>query len=151
VPMYRVIGPTASVALLVLFLVGIFRMLLDILIRAIAIARIRGCRLWLMGAVWGTLFKVAAAPVQWVMVKGHTISKTVTYQMTAEAARLEMEDAEAQRLTIEEVDGHSAPKVQLNNLDRIMNWSNEFLGRRDNDRVYPVPMDRNWQAARAAP
>jgi hypothetical protein len=43
VPMYRVIGPTAAMALLVLFLVGILRMLLDIVIRAIAIARVRGC------------------------------------------------------------------------------------------------------------
>jgi hypothetical protein len=59
------------------------------------------------------------ACVQWAMVKGHTISKTVTYQMTAEAARLEMEDAEAQRLTIEEVDEPSAPKIQLNNLDKV--------------------------------
>ncbi len=40
VPMYRVIRPTAAVALLVLFLVGILRMLLDIMIRVIAIARI---------------------------------------------------------------------------------------------------------------
>jgi hypothetical protein len=50
VPMYRVIGPTAAVVLLVLFLVGILRMLLDIVIRAIAIARVRGCGWWLMGA-----------------------------------------------------------------------------------------------------
>ena len=64
------IGPTAAVALLVLFLVGILSMLLDILIRAIAIARIRGCRWWLMGAFWGTLFQVAVAPVQWAMAKG---------------------------------------------------------------------------------
>ncbi len=148
VPMYRVIGPTAAVELLVLFLVGILSMLLDIVIRAIAIARIRGCGLWLMGAFWGTLFQVAVAPVQWAMAKGHNIGKTVTYQMTAEAARLEIEDAKAQRLTIEEVDGPSAPKMQLNNLDRLVNWSNEFLGRGDNDRVYPVPIDRNWQAAR---
>jgi hypothetical protein len=90
-----VIGPTAAVALLVLFLVGILRMLLDILIRAIAIARIRGYRWWLMGAFWGTLFQVAVASVQWAMAKGNTISKTATYQMTAEAARLEMEDASA--------------------------------------------------------
>jgi len=41
--MYRVIGPTAAVALLVLFLVGILRMLLDVLFRGITIARIRGC------------------------------------------------------------------------------------------------------------
>jgi hypothetical protein len=150
VPMYQVIGPTAAVALLVLFLVGILRMLLDIVIRAIAIARIRGCRWWLMGAFWGTLFQVAVAPVQWKMAKGHTIGKTVTYQMTAEAARLEMEDSEAQRLTIEEVDGPSAPKMQLNNLDRLVNWSNEFLGRREIDQVYPVPIDRNVQAARGS-
>jgi type VI protein secretion system component VasK len=119
--MYRVIGPTAVVALLVLFLVGILRMLLDIVIRAIAIARVRGCGWWLMGAFLGTLFQVAVAPV--------------SYQMTAKAARLEIEDSEAQRLTIEEVDGPSAPKVQINNLDRLVNRSNEFLGRRDNDRV----------------
>ena len=63
--MYQVIGPTAVVALLVLFLVGILRMLLDIVIRAIAIPRVRGCGWWLMGAFWGTLFQVAVAPVQW--------------------------------------------------------------------------------------
>ena len=80
------IGPTAAVALLVLFLVGILSMLLDILIRANAIARILGCGWWLMGAFWGTLFQVAVAPVQWA--KGHTIGKMATYQMTAETARL---------------------------------------------------------------
>ena len=29
-----------------------------------------------------------------------------------------------------------------------MTWSNEFLGRRDNDRVYPAPIIRGEQAAR---
>ncbi len=76
-----------------------------------------------MGAFWGTLFQVAVAPVQWAMAKGHTISKTVTYQMTAEAARLEMEDSELQRLTIEEVDGPSASTMLLKNLDRLVNYS----------------------------
>ncbi len=103
-----------------------------------------------MGALRGTLFQVAVAPVQWGMAKGRTIGKAVTYQMTAEAAQLKMEDTEAQRLTIEEVDGPSAPKMRLNNLDRLVNWSNKFLGRRDNDPVYPVPIDRNVQAARGS-
>jgi hypothetical protein len=97
VPKYRVIGLTAAVALLVLFLAGILRMLLDIMIRAIEIARIRGCGWWLMGAFWGTLFQVAVAPVQWGMAKGHTVGRAVTYQITAEAARLEMQDVEEQR------------------------------------------------------
>ena len=44
------------------------------------------------------------------------------------------------------MDGASAPRVQINNLDRLVTWSNEFLGRRDNDRVYPVPITRGEQA-----
>ncbi len=31
-----------------------------------------------------------------------------------------------------------------------MTWSNEFLGRRDNERVYPVPITRGEQATRAS-
>jgi hypothetical protein len=50
VPMYRIIRSTATGTLLVLFQVGILRMTPNILIRAIAIARIRGCGWWLMGA-----------------------------------------------------------------------------------------------------
>jgi hypothetical protein len=62
--------------------------------------------------------------------------------MTAEAARLEIEDAEAQRLNPEDVDGTSAPRMHLNNLDRLVNWSNEFLSRRDTDQINPVPIIR---------
>ena len=73
VPMYRFIGPTATMALVVLFLIGVVRMLLDIVIRAVAIAKVRGCGWWLMGAFWGTLFQMAVAPVQWAVAKGHNI------------------------------------------------------------------------------
>ncbi len=40
--------------------------------------------------------------------------------------------------------------MQLNNLDRLVNWSIEFLSRRDNNWVYPVPINRNVQAARGS-
>jgi hypothetical protein len=43
VPIYRVNGPTAAVALLILFLVGILRMTLNIVIQVIMIARVRDC------------------------------------------------------------------------------------------------------------
>ncbi len=33
-------------------------------------------------------------------------------------------------------------------MDRLVNWSNEFLGRRDNFRVYPVPIIKGEQVAR---
>jgi hypothetical protein len=63
-PMYWVISPTAAVTLLVLFLIGIARMIADIVIRAIAIAGICGCEWWLMGALWGTVFHMAVVPMQ---------------------------------------------------------------------------------------
>jgi hypothetical protein len=142
VPLYQYIGPTATMVLIILFLIGIVRMLLDIVIRAVAITRVRGCGWWLMGAFWGTLFQIAVAPVQWAVAKGHNIGKKVSYQMTSEAARVEIEDSETQGLAGREMEDASAPRVQINNLDRLVTWSNEFLGRRDNDRVYPAPIIR---------
>jgi hypothetical protein len=56
-------------------------MLADIIIRAIAIARVRGCGWWLIGAFWGTLFHIAVAPVQWAMEKGHIVGRNIGYQM----------------------------------------------------------------------
>ena len=123
--MYRVIGPTAAVALLILFLVGVVRMLADIVVRAIAIARVRGCGWWLIGAFWGTLFHMAVAPVQWAMARGHTVGKNIGYQMDAEAARAADRDPEAQRLNPRDPDQPSAPRGPLNNLDRLVNWSHD--------------------------
>ncbi len=42
------------------------------------------------------------------------------------------------------------PGCRYNNLDRLVTWSNEFLGRRDNEGVYPVPITRGEQATRAS-
>jgi len=70
----------------------------------VAIARVRGCGWWLMGAFWGTLFQMAVAPVQWAVATGPNIGKKVSYRMTAEAARLEIEDNEAQGLADREME-----------------------------------------------
>jgi hypothetical protein len=32
--------------------------------------------------------------------------------------------------------------MRLNSLDRLVNWSNKFLGRRDMDQIYQVPIIR---------
>jgi hypothetical protein len=63
--------------------------------------------------------------------------------MAAKAVRLKMEEAEAQRLSPEEVCGPIAPRAPLNNLDRLMNWVKEFLSRQKNSQVYPVPIIRD--------
>jgi hypothetical protein len=75
VPMYQVIGLSVTVALLILLLVSILRIALDIVIRVIEIPRARSCGWWLMGAFWGILLQVAAAPVQWAMAKRDVVSK----------------------------------------------------------------------------
>ena len=142
-PMYRVIGPTAAVALLVLFLIGILRMLLDIVVRAVAIASVRGCGWWLLGAFWGTLFQVAVAPMRWAMEKGHGVGKTVCHQMSAEAGRIdvEMQELEAEDLNQDEPDQVPRPMGVLRNLDRFVLWSHGFARREHGDQLYPFPRD----------
>ena len=88
--------------------------------------------------------------MQWAVAKGHNIGKKVSYRMTTEAARLEIEDDEAQGLAGREMEDASAPRVLINNLDRLVTWSNEFLERRDNDRVYPAPIIRGEQNIRGS-
>jgi hypothetical protein len=47
---------------MVMFIVGMARMLIDILVRAIIIARVRGWGFWMFGALWDTAFQVAVSP-----------------------------------------------------------------------------------------
>jgi hypothetical protein len=62
IPLYRLIGPTAVIVILVMFIVGMARMLIDILVRAIIITRVRGWGFWMFGALWDTAFQVAVSP-----------------------------------------------------------------------------------------
>jgi hypothetical protein len=70
IQLYRLIGPTAVIMILVMFIVGMARMLIDILVRAIIIARVRGWGFWMFGALWDTAFQVAVSPFRWAVEKG---------------------------------------------------------------------------------
>jgi hypothetical protein len=70
IPLYRLIGPTAVIVILVMFIVGMARMLLDVLVRAIIIARVRGWGFWMFEALWDTAFQVAVSPFRWAVEKG---------------------------------------------------------------------------------
>jgi hypothetical protein len=104
VPMYQVIGLSVTVALLILLLVSILRMVLNIAIRAIAVARARSCRWWLTGAFWGLLLQGVVAPVQWAVAKRRAISEAAAWRGSSEAVCLQAEDAEARRPGSEDVD-----------------------------------------------
>jgi hypothetical protein len=67
IPLYRLIGPTAVMVILVMFIVWVARMLLDILVRAVIIAKVRGCGFWMFRALWDTAFQVAVSPFRWAV------------------------------------------------------------------------------------
>ncbi len=57
-------------------------------------------------------------------------------------ARTAEDDPEAQGLNQQDLRQPSAPRGPLNNLDRLVNWSHEFLNRNQDARIYPVPRDQ---------
>ncbi len=74
------------IVILVMFIVGMARMLIDILVRAIIIARVRGWGFWMFGALWDTAFQVAVSPFRWAVEKGKEGAGRIRNQMEARAA-----------------------------------------------------------------
>ncbi len=86
ISLYRLIGPTAFIVILVMFIVEMARMLLDILVRAVIRVRVRGCGFWMFGALWDTAFQVAVSPFRWAVEKGKEGAGRIRNQMEARAA-----------------------------------------------------------------
>jgi hypothetical protein len=64
-----------------------FRLMITILIRVIVIVRYRGCGLWVLTAVWGTLFQLAVSPFSWVDAAMGEVGERVGQMMENEADR----------------------------------------------------------------
>jgi hypothetical protein len=108
IPLYRFIGPAAITIIFILFLVGLIRLVLTVVIRAITIVRLRGPGIWLIGALWGTLFQIALSPLRWADHAAQVIAERVTKDMEADAAKEE----EAQPLQVEQDDAHPYVNVK---------------------------------------
>jgi hypothetical protein len=65
-PLYRVVGLMIFFLLLLLLVWGGFRLIVTVLLRVIIIVRCKGCRIWVLTALWGTLFQLAISPFSWV-------------------------------------------------------------------------------------
>jgi hypothetical protein len=61
--------------------------MITILIRIIIIVRYRGCGLWVMTALWGTLFQLAVSPFSWVDAAMEGVGERVGQMMKNEADR----------------------------------------------------------------
>jgi hypothetical protein len=72
---------------LMLLVWGAFRLMVTILIRVIVIVRYKGCGLWVMTALWGTLFQLAISPFSWVDAAMAGVGEWVGQMMENEADR----------------------------------------------------------------
>jgi hypothetical protein len=64
-PLYRVFGPMIFLSLFLLVWGGL-RLVVTVLARVIVIVRCKGCGLWVLTALWGTLFQLAISPFSWM-------------------------------------------------------------------------------------
>jgi hypothetical protein len=89
---------------LMLLVWGAFRLMITILIRVIVIVRYRGCGLWVLTAVWGTLFQLAMSPFTWVDAAMGEVGDRVGQMMENEADReLEREKPRKKAISMEDL------------------------------------------------
>jgi hypothetical protein len=65
-PLYRVVGPMIFFLSLMLLVWGGLRLVVTVLVRVIVIVRCKKCGLWVLTALWGTLFQLAISPYSWM-------------------------------------------------------------------------------------
>jgi hypothetical protein len=64
-PMYRVIGPMIFFLSLMLLVWGGLRLMVTVLVRVVVIVRCKGCGIWVLTALWETLFQLTISPFSW--------------------------------------------------------------------------------------
>jgi hypothetical protein len=64
-PLYRVVGPMIFFLSLMLLVWGGLRLMVTVLLRVVIIVRCKGCGIWVLTALWGTLFQLVISPFSW--------------------------------------------------------------------------------------
>jgi hypothetical protein len=62
-----------------------FRLMVTVLIRVIVIVRCKGCGIWVLIALWGTLFQLAISPFSWMDAAMEGVGERVGQMMETEA------------------------------------------------------------------
>jgi hypothetical protein len=86
-PLYRVVGPMIFFLSLMLLVWGGLRLMVTVLVRVIVIVRCKGCGIWVLTALWGTLFQLAISPFGWMDAAMEGVGVRVGQMMETEAAR----------------------------------------------------------------
>jgi hypothetical protein len=98
-PLYRVVGPMIFFLSLLLLVWGGLRLVVTILVRIIVIVRCKGYGLWVLTALWGTLFQLAISPFSCVDAAMEGVGVRVRQMMETEATR-EPEDEKPKRRSL---------------------------------------------------
>jgi hypothetical protein len=86
-PLYRVVGPLIFFLSLMLLVWGGLWLMVTVLVRVIVIVRCKGCGIWVLTALWGTLFQLAISPFSWMDAAMEGVGVRVGQMMETEAAR----------------------------------------------------------------
>ncbi len=79
------------------------RLIITVLLRVVIIVRYKGCGIWVLTALWGTLFQLAISPFSWVDSTMENVGERVGQMMETEAAREPDEGVTRKRSMSEEL------------------------------------------------
>jgi hypothetical protein len=78
--------------------------MVTVLIRVIVIVRYKGCGIWVLTALWGTLFQLAISPFSWMDAAMEGVGERVGQMMETEADREPDEEKPKRRaLSMEDI------------------------------------------------
>ncbi len=86
-PLYKVVGPMIFFLSLMLLVWGGLMLMVTVLVWVIVIVRCKGCGIWVLTALWGTLFQLAISPFSWMDAAMEGVGVQVGQMMETEAAR----------------------------------------------------------------
>jgi hypothetical protein len=90
--LYRVIGPMIFFLSLLLLVWGGLRLVVTVFLRVAIIIRYRGCRVWVLTALWGTLFQLVVFPFNWIDGVMQDVGRRVGMMLESKAIHGPMAD-----------------------------------------------------------
>jgi hypothetical protein len=89
IPMYQIFGPLSMLFLTLVFVVGLVRIVVTLLVRTIVLVRAKGCGVWVLSGLWGTAYQLVITPIRWADATAEHMAREVEQVMTDEANNVE--------------------------------------------------------------
>jgi hypothetical protein len=124
-PLNSVVGPLVFFLSLLLMVWGRLRLIVTVFLRVAIIVRYRGCGVWVLTALWGTLCQLAVSPFNWINGVMEDVAHQVGRMLDNEAAH--------------EPDGKKIEEHSQENLRKKYPW---WLGGREGKESATVGADR---------